>query len=60
MPAKSQAQYKLMQLVAHGPEAARRIGIPQAVGREYADATKKPSELPEHKGKKIAALLRKK
>lgn len=35
MPAKSKAQAKLMAMVAHDPKAAKRLGIPQKVGREF-------------------------
>ena len=35
MPAKSKAQAKMMAMVAHDPKAAKRLGIPQSVGREY-------------------------
>lgn len=36
MPAKSKAQAKMMAMVAHDPKAAKRLGIPQSVGREFA------------------------
>ena len=35
MPAKSQKQAKLMALVANDPKAAKRLGIPQSVGKEF-------------------------
>jgi hypothetical protein len=35
MPAKSKAQAKMMAMVAHDPKAAKRLGIPQSVGREF-------------------------
>ena len=35
MPAKSKAQAKLMAMVAHDPKAAKRLGIPQSVGRDF-------------------------
>lgn len=35
MPAKSKAQAKMMAMVAHDPKAAKRLGIPQKVGREF-------------------------
>ena len=40
MPSKSKAQHKLMAMVAHDPKAAKRMGIPQSVGRDYAQADK--------------------
>jgi hypothetical protein len=35
MPAKSQKQAKLMALVANDAKAAKRLGIPQSVGKEF-------------------------
>ena len=35
MPAKSQAQARMMSMVAHDPKAAKRLGIPQSVGKEF-------------------------
>lgn len=38
MPSKSPAQARLMQAVAHNPQFAKKVGIPQSVGREFAQA----------------------
>ncbi|MGL5219791.1 MAG: hypothetical protein ACRC8G_10015 [Plesiomonas shigelloides] len=35
MPAKSAAQERLMQGVAHSAKFAKKVGIPQSVGREF-------------------------
>jgi hypothetical protein len=43
MPATSQAQYRAMQAAAHGKST---LGIPQSVGKEFADATSNVSSLP--------------
>jgi hypothetical protein len=40
MPSKSKAQQRLMQAVAHSPEFAAKVGIPQSVGQEFNDADK--------------------
>ena len=40
MPSKSKAQHNLMAMVAHDPKAAKRMGIPQSVGRDYIKADK--------------------
>lgn len=40
MPSRSQAQHNLMAMVAHDPKAAKRIGIPQSVGKEFTAADK--------------------
>jgi hypothetical protein len=39
MPAKSPAQYRLMQAAAHNPEVAKRTGIPQGVAEEFVHKT---------------------
>jgi hypothetical protein len=54
MPSKSKAQHNLMAMVAHDPEAAKRMGIPQSVGRDYvaADKGKKLGEMLKHVRKK--------
>lgn len=38
MPSKSPAQHKLMEAVAHDAGFARKVGIPQRVGRDFAAA----------------------
>ena len=40
MPSKSKAQHNLMEMVAHSPSAAKRLGIPASVGRDYVSADK--------------------
>lgn len=43
MPSKSPAQARLMAAVAHNPQFAKKVGIPQSVGEEFnaADERKK-------------------
>jgi hypothetical protein len=36
MPSKSPSQHRLMEAVAHNPSFAKKVGIPQKVGKEYA------------------------
>jgi len=38
MPSKSKAQHDLMQAVANNSEFAKKMGIPQSVGRDFAAA----------------------
>ena len=38
MPSKSAKQHRLMEMVAHDPSAAKRLGIPQKVGKEFVKA----------------------
>ena len=40
MPSKSAKQHRLMAMVAHDPKAAKRLDIPQSVGRDYVEADK--------------------
>ena len=40
MPSKTQAQHNLMALVANDPAAAKRLGIPQKVGKDFVQADK--------------------
>ena len=40
MPSTSRKQHNLMAMVAHDPAAAKRLGIPQKVGKEYVEADK--------------------
>ena len=40
MPSVSRKQHNLMALVANDPKAAKRLGIPQSVGKEFMKADK--------------------
>lgn len=40
VPSVSKKQHNLMAMVANDPAAAKRVGIPQSVGEEYAQADK--------------------
>jgi len=40
MPSVSEKQKKFMAAVAHSPEFAKKVGVPQSVGKEYNDADK--------------------
>lgn len=55
MPSKSPAQEKLMRAVAHSPEFAKKVDVPQSVGKEFHEADKKAKQyaLPK-KGMKYA------
>ena len=52
MPSKSAKQHRFMEMVAHDPAAAKRVGVPQNVGQDFvaADHAKKLHE----KGKAMA------
>jgi hypothetical protein len=38
MPSKSPSQHRLMEAVAHNPSFAKKVGISQKVGKEFAKA----------------------
>lgn len=40
MPSTSPAQHRLMEAVAHDPQFAKKVGVPQKVGRDFAAADK--------------------
>lgn len=40
-----------MAMIAHDPSAAKRVGVPQSVGREFNQADKKTGILRKKKGK---------
>lgn len=56
MPVKSESQRRLMQGVANNPAFAKKVGIPQSVGREYVgkgeDMKDMPMMMKAPKGKK--------
>ena len=46
MPSKSKAQKRLMAAVANNPKFAKKVGVPQSVGREFANADKRKKDMP--------------
>ena len=40
MPSHSAKQHKFMEAVAHNPSFAKKAGVPQSVGKEFAKADK--------------------
>jgi hypothetical protein len=38
MPSVSGKQHRFMEMVAHDPKAAKRVGVPQSVGKDFAMA----------------------
>lgn len=40
MPSTSERQHRFMEAVAHDPKFAKKAGVPQGVGRDFADADK--------------------
>lgn len=52
MPSKSPAQHRLMEGVAHDPKFARKAGIPQKVGKDFARADAGKMEKLKSRGKR--------
>jgi len=40
MPSKSAKQHRFMEAIAHSPSFAKRVGVPQSVGQDFASADK--------------------
>ena len=67
MPSHTRKQHNLMVLVANDPAAAKRLGIPQKVGKEFMEADKgrkfkEGGEMKESKammGKEVAFMKKK-
>ena len=67
MPSTSQKQHNLMAMVANNPAAAKRLGIPQSVGKDFTKADKgrkfaRGGEMKESKkmvGKELAFMKKK-
>lgn len=49
MPSKSKSQHKLMEAVAHSPAFAKKVNIPQKVGKEFVAADKGKQQQPAKK-----------
>lgn len=41
MPSKSKKQHDFMEAIAHSPEFAKKAGVPQSVGKDFAAADDK-------------------
>lgn len=40
MPSSSKAQHKFMAAIAHNPGFAKKVGVPQSVGKDFSNADK--------------------
>ena len=40
MPSKTRRQHMFMEAVSHNPAFAKKVGVPQSVGREFVQADK--------------------
>jgi hypothetical protein len=67
VPSASQKQHNMMAMVANNPAAAKRLGIPQSVGKDFTEADKgrkfaRGGEMKESKkmmGKELAFMKKK-
>src|SRR5574343_1741591 len=50
MPSKSEKQERFMRAVAHDPKFAKKVGVPQKVGREYERADERKRDKPRGRG----------
>ena len=41
MPSVSKKQHNLMLAIAHSPAFAKKVGVPQKVGKDFAEADKR-------------------
>ena len=46
MPTTSEKQHRLMEAVAHEPKVAKKLGIPQTVGKEIVAHDSAPTSQP--------------
>lgn len=44
MPSSSRSQHNLMEAVAHSKEFAKKVGIPQSVGKDFVAADEKKAK----------------
>jgi hypothetical protein len=51
MPSKTPAQARLMAAAAHNPAFAKKVGVPQSVGKEFNKADAKTGILRKKKAK---------
>lgn len=56
MPSTSAKQHNFMEAVAHSPEFAKKAGVPQKVGKDFAAADKNAG-MDKPKKKKRTELL---
>jgi hypothetical protein len=40
MPSSSKAQHNFMAAIAHSPSFAKKVGVPQSVGKDFSNADK--------------------
>jgi len=51
VPSKSPAQHRFFEAIAHSPSFAKKAGVPQSVGKDFARADDKAGITKTHHGK---------
>lgn len=51
MPSTSEKQHKFMEAVKHSKKFAKKVGVPQSVGKDFSDADDKAGITKTHEGK---------
>ena len=59
MPAKSEKQEKFMRAVAENPKFAKKVGVPQSVGREFTKSGGGMAESKKMVAKEVAFMKKK-
>jgi hypothetical protein len=59
VPAKSEKQEKFMRAVAENPKFAKKVGVPQSVGREFTKSGGGMAESKKMVGKELAFMKKK-
>lgn len=61
MPSTSRKQHRFMEAIAHSPEFAKKAGVPQKVGKDFAAADKREGKFkPKQPDTKEAHMARRK
>lgn len=58
MPSTSKKQHNFMEAIAHSPSFARKAGVPQSVGKDFAAADLKAGITKTHNDKPISRTKR--
>lgn len=59
MPASSKKQFRFMQMAAHNPKMAKKVGIKPSIASEYVSGQDNYKSLPEtHRFKKLKKSIK--
>lgn len=51
MPSSTKKQSRFMRAIAHSPEFAKKVDVPQSVGKDFEEADKKEGKFQSRKNK---------